>query len=68
MFADWSRPSPKVHANAAVMGGEIVRPVKSNPNNRIDRVVVAVTALSWLMVLPDRPASPYAHRGVRVVG
>jgi phage terminase large subunit-like protein len=57
-------------ANAAVKEdeNENIRPVKSNPKRRIDGVVAAVTALSRLMVLPDRPASPYAYRGVRTVG
>ena len=57
-------------ANAAVKEdeNENIRPVKTNPKKRIDGVVAAVTALSRLMVLPDRPASPYAYRGVRVVG
>ena len=35
---------------------------------RIDGVVAAVATLSRLMVLPDRSVSPYAYRGVRVVG
>ena len=57
-------------ANTAVKEdeNENVRPVKSSPKKRIDGVVAAVTALSRLMVLPDRPASPYAYRGVRSVG
>lgn len=57
-------------ANAAVKEdeNENIRPVKTNPKKRIDGVVAAVTALSRLMVLPDRPASPYAYRGVRVIG
>ncbi len=49
-----------------------IKPVKpggsAQGTRRIDGVVAAVTALSRLMVLPDRPASPYAYRGVRVVG
>ena len=57
-------------ANAAVKEdeNENIRPVKTNPKKRIDGVVAAVTALSRLMVLPDRPASPYGYRGVRTVG
>lgn len=57
-------------ANAAVKEdeNENIRPVKSNPKKRIDGVVAAVTALSRMMFLPDRPASPYAYRGVSVVG
>ena len=57
-------------ANAAVKEdeNENLRPVKTSPRKRIDGVVAAVTALSRLMVLPDRPASPYAYRGVRTVG
>ncbi len=57
-------------ANAAVKedANENVRPVKTNSKKRIDGVVAAVTALSRLMVLPDRPTSPYAYRGVRTVG
>jgi phage terminase large subunit-like protein len=57
-------------ANAAVKEdeNENLRPVKTSPKKRIDGVVAAVTALSRLMVLPDRPASPYAYRGVRTVG
>jgi hypothetical protein len=44
-------------------------PSPRSPATRgIDRVVASVTALSRLMVLPDRPASPYAYRGVRTVG
>jgi phage terminase large subunit-like protein len=49
-----------------------IKPVKpggvAQGTRRIDGVVAAVTALSRLMVLPDRAASPYAYRGVRVVG
>ena len=47
---------------------ENLRPVKTSARKRIDGVVAAVTTLSRLMVLPDRPASPYAVRRVRVVG
>jgi phage terminase large subunit-like protein len=47
---------------------ENIRPIKANPKKRIDGIVAAVTALSRLMVLPDRPASPYVYRGVRTVG
>jgi len=49
-----------------------IKPVKpggaAQGTRRIDGVVAAVTALSRLMVLSDRPASPYTHRGVRTVG
>ena len=49
-----------------------IKPVKpgghAQGTRRIDGVVAAVMALSRLMVLPDRPASPYAYRGVRTVG
>lgn len=49
-----------------------IKPVKpggaAQGTRRIDGVVAALTALSRLMVLPDRPASPCAQRGVRVVG
>jgi phage terminase large subunit-like protein len=57
-------------ANAAVKEdeNENIRPIKTSPKKRIDGVVAAVTALSRLMVLPDRPASPYTVRGVRTVG
>ena len=57
-------------ANAAVKEdeNENIRPIKTSPKKRIDGVVAAVTALSRLMVLPDRPNSPYASRGVRTVG
>ena len=57
-------------ANAAVKEdeNEHLRPVKTEPRKRIDGVVAAVTALSRLIVMPDRPRSPYAVRGVRVVG
>ena len=57
-------------ANAAVKEdeNENIRPVKTSTRKRIDGVVAAVTALSRLMVLPDRPALPYAYRGVRAVG
>jgi phage terminase large subunit-like protein len=43
-------------ANAAVKEdeNENIRPVKTNPKKRIDGVVAAVTALSRLMVLPER--------------
>jgi len=47
---------------------ENIRSVKADPKQRIDGVVAVVTALSRFMVLPDRPSSPYAVRGVRVVG
>jgi len=47
---------------------ENIRPVKTNPKKRIDGVVAAMTALSRLMVLPDRPASLHAYRGVRTLG
>lgn len=46
---------------------ENIRPVKTRKKKRIDGVVGAVTALSQLLVLPDRPASPYKYRGVRSV-
>ncbi len=57
-------------ANAAVKEdeNENIRPIKTSPKKRIDGVVAAVTALSRLLVLQDRAASPYAHRGVRTVG
>ena len=57
-------------SNAAVKEdeNENIRPMKANPKKRIDGVMAAVTALSRLMVLPDRPSSPYTTRGVRVVG
>ncbi|MCG3133818.1 MAG: hypothetical protein HMLKMBBP_01083 [Planctomycetes bacterium] len=49
-----------------------IKPVKpggvAQGTRRIDGVVAAVTALSRLMVLPDRPSTPYAYRGVRTVG
>jgi phage terminase large subunit-like protein len=49
-----------------------IKPVKpggaAQGTRRIDGVVAAVTALSRLMVLPDKPTSPYAYRGIRVVG
>jgi phage terminase large subunit-like protein len=49
-----------------------IKPVKpggvAQGTRRIDGVVAAVTALSRLMVLPDRASSPYAYRGVRTVG
>lgn len=49
-----------------------IKPVKpggiAQGTRRIDGVVAAVTALSRLMVLPERPGTPYAYRGVRTVG
>ena len=49
-----------------------IKPVKpggvAQGTRRIDGVVAAVTALSRLMLLSDQPTSPYARRGVRVVG
>ncbi len=49
-----------------------IKPVKpggiAQSTRRIDGIVAAVIALSRLMVLPDGPTSPYAHRGVRTVG
>ena len=49
-----------------------IKPVKpggaAQGTRRLDGVVAAVTALSRLMVLGDRLASPYASRGVSVVG
>jgi phage terminase large subunit-like protein len=57
-------------ANASVKEdeNENLRPVKINSKKRIDGIVAAVTALSRLMLLPDRPPTPYASRGVRTVG
>jgi phage terminase large subunit-like protein len=57
-------------SNAAVKEdeNENIRPIKANPKKRIDGVVAAVTALSRLMVLPERTVSPYLSRGVRTVG
>ena len=56
-------------ANAAVKEdeNENIRPVKTRTKKRIDGVVAAVIGLSQLLVLPERPASPYTYRGVRSV-
>ncbi len=65
--ARWmARPEAVPHTAGNI---EPVKPsVAAQGKQRIDGVVAAVTALSRLMVLPDRPASPYAYRGVRTVG
>jgi phage terminase large subunit-like protein len=57
-------------SNAAVKEdeNENIRPVKPSPKKRIDGVVAAVTALSRVLLLPERSGSPYAARGIRVVG
>lgn len=54
--------------SAAVNEDENIRPIKPSPTKRIDGVVAAVLAPSRLVVLPDRPTSPYAYLGVRAVG
>lgn len=63
----WCAANVEVKADPA---GNI-KPVKpggaSQGTRRIDGVAAAVTALARLMVMPDRPSSPYATRGVRSV-